>query len=122
MRDLMSETAKDAVGGLRQSDLFRRGRPRADEPTEIVFDPADERRFKEELLRYRRYECVLYFGEMGAGEISERRADKMTEATNIRANITSSGYWRTRRETGLTRVTLSVIRDDDVDDYDEEDS
>lgn len=74
---------------------------------QITFFPENEDDFKRELIKSREAEIVLYKDD-GSREINRWNANKLTESSNLRANLWS-GSLRGWKEKGIYKVDLFVL-------------
>lgn len=72
---------------------------------ELVFCPADEEQFKQELVRSKKAHFVLTYAS-GATKTTPWKADSFEHTSNLRANIQSRPFWRNKDNEGLVKVEV----------------
>ena len=75
--------------------------------TQLVFQPADEQQFKKDLLISKKAHFVLTYASGDVKTISWH-APNFKVTSNLRKNITSKTFWRSRIKDGLIKVEVSV--------------
>ena len=74
---------------------------------ELIFYPANEQEFKEELIRSKKAHFVLTY-DSGAIKTSPWNANSFDSSSNLRGNIESRPFWRRRRYEGLVKVEVYI--------------
>lgn len=75
--------------------------------TELVFYPADESQFKNELLKTKKAHFVLTY-DTGVKKTSMWKAESFDTTSNLRANIQSRPFWRNKKQEGLIKVEVFI--------------
>lgn len=75
--------------------------------TELLFYPSDLETFKTELLTKKKAEIKLYY-ESGKEEVKQWDASSFSEDSNLKVNIQSKTFWRSRISSGLIKVEVRV--------------
>lgn len=78
-----------------------------DEKPRLVFCPDDENLFKDELIKKKEAEVVLYKTN-GTREVARWKAHSFSETSNLRANIWS-GFLRGWKKKGITSACFSIL-------------
>lgn len=73
----------------------------------LIFHPTDEKLFKAELLKSRNAYFVLTY-DSGAVKQTPWDASDFKESSNLRGNIQSKTFWRTRNKDGLVKVEVFI--------------
>lgn len=74
---------------------------------ELIFNPADEQLFKNELLKSKKAHFVLTY-DSGAIKASAWDAKKFTAASDLKGNIESRPFWRNKSKEGLVKVEVFI--------------
>ena len=74
---------------------------------ELVFYPADEMQFKEELMKTKKARFALTY-ETGVIKKSVWKAESFDASSNLRANIQSRPFWRKKDQEGLVKVEVYI--------------
>lgn len=74
---------------------------------ELVFYPADEQQFKNELLRSKKAYFILTY-ESGAVKRSPWNLNSFDPTSNLRGNIQSRPFWRNKDKEGLIKVEVFI--------------
>ena len=74
---------------------------------ELVFVPADESQFKEELLKNKQAHFVLTYAS-GHKKVSVWKADNFDIASDLKRNIQSRPFWRKKNSEGLLKVEVII--------------
>jgi hypothetical protein len=74
---------------------------------ELVFHSTDEVEFKNELIKSKKAHFVLTY-ESGAVKNSPWKAESFDKNSNLRANIQSRPFWRTKSKDGLIKVEVFI--------------
>ncbi len=74
---------------------------------DLIFYPADERRFKAELIKKKKANIVLTY-DTGIKKFTSWKADRFTASSDLRGNIESKTFWRDRNKDGLIKVEVFV--------------
>jgi hypothetical protein len=74
----------------------------------LEFNPDDEKLFKLELLKTKQAKRTIYYKDKNP-EIEIWNAGKLTEKSNLRANIYSNKRFRQWKELGITKIRFEII-------------
>ena len=80
---------------------------KARKTTPLFFHPADEKLFKDELLKSRKAHFVLTY-DSGAVKQTSWDASDFKGSSNLRGNIQSKTFWRNRNKEGLIKVEAFI--------------
>ena len=75
--------------------------------TALVFHPADEAQFKDALLKSKKAHFELTYNT-GAVKSSLWDAQDFKDTSNLRGNIQSKTFWRSREKEGLVKVEVYI--------------
>ena len=74
---------------------------------ELVFVPADESQFKEELLKTKKAHFVLTYAS-GHKKVSTWKAENFEASSGLKGNIQSRPFWRKKDSEGLVKVEVII--------------
>ena len=76
--------------------------------TSLIFYPANETQFKQELLRKKKARFVLTY-DTGAVKESFWDASDFDASSNLKRNIQSRPFWRKKQQEGLLKVEVYIV-------------
>lgn len=76
--------------------------------TQLIFSPADEVEFKQELIKRKKAKFILTY-DSGAIKESVWDAKDFDESSNLRGNIQSRPFWRSKKQEGLVKVEVIIL-------------
>ncbi len=77
---------------------------------DLIFHPADENEFKQQLIRRKEAQIVLYKAD-GSSEKLYWNANRFTEESNLRGNLWS-GYLRGWKKKNIVKAEISIAPQD----------
>ena len=100
------EIVEIVYGSKKPSKLAPGSRAKGSAPT-LIFDPADENRFKQDLLNKKKATITWKYKD-GHEEVNTWKIDKFSAKSDIRGNVHSKKQWRNKDKNGLIEVVLKV--------------
>lgn len=104
---IVSSVKKITISDSDKGESSKQSRRTKNLSTELIFFPADEKQFKDELLQKKKARFILTY-DSGIVKESFWDAKSFDKTSNLRGNIQSRPFWRCRETEGLIRAEVHI--------------